>query len=145
MNPADAELIIRSLTTRIKQLEAENEYLKKIVQISKVGDSSFFPSNVEYVGNAMLKQAIEKINNNKWVEASTIIAKQYGQDFMIKESVNFSILKKAMYEYYKMPEAPSRSDKSIEANKARERRKNIRATVYTYIDRMGDYYMKQIG
>lgn len=140
----DYQAELKKLTLKIAQLEAENSYLKKLVEISTTHDAEKI-FHVEYLANSKLKDAIEKINNNKWVEASEIIAKQYGTDFMIKESVSFSILKKAMYEFYKMPEAPDRFDKSKVANEARERRKNIRATVYTYIDRMGVYFLKKYG
>lgn len=145
MQSYESPSVIASLERRIRELEAENEYLKKLLSISQPEKNLTPKANIEYIGNNTLKDAIEKINSNKWVEASLIIAKQYGRDFMIKESINFSILKKAMYEFHKMPEAPLRTDKSREANMARESRKNIRAKVYTYIDRMGDYYMKQMN
>ena len=139
----DLQAELKKLTLKVAQLEAENSYLKKLVEISS-SHSAEKISDVEYIANTKLKDAIEKINSNKWVEASEIIAKQYGSEFMIKESVNFSILKKAMYEFYKMPEAPNRFDKTKLANEVREKRKNIRATVYTYIDRMGTYYLKNV-
>lgn len=138
----DYQAELKKLTLKVAQLEAENSYLKKLVEISTTHDAEKI-FQVEYLANSKLKDAVEKINSNKWVEASEIIAKQYGTDFMMKESVSFSILKKAMYEFYKMPEAPERFDKSTLANEIRERRKNIRATVYTYIDRMGNYYLKK--
>ena len=132
------------MTLKVAQLEAENSYLKKFLGIATTTNAEKI-FEVEYFANSHLKDAIEKINSNKWVEASEIIAEQHGADFMIKESVSFSILKKAMYDFFKMPEAPERFDKSKLANEVRERRKNIRATVYTYIDRMGNYYLKNIG
>jgi hypothetical protein len=75
-------------------------------------------------------------------EAAGLISRKFGDDFMIKSSNSFTRLKEAMYWHFNLPDAPDRSDKSPQAEEARKRRKAIKATVYTYIDRMGDYYMK---
>jgi hypothetical protein len=144
MDSQDYEFILKTLRAKIELLEAENRHLRELLAGSSESIGRNGATSVEWVANSTLKNAIDKINSNKWVEAAQVIAKQYGIDFMLKESVNFSILKKAMYEYYKMPEAPDRKDKSSAANEAREKRKLIRSMVYTYIERMGDYYMKSL-
>jgi hypothetical protein len=63
---------------------------------------------------------------------------------MIKDSESFKVLKNDMYGLFKLPEAPQRSDKTDNANNARAQRKFIKSKVYTYIDRMGDYYMRRM-
>lgn len=143
MTQQNLALVVKQQLSRIQQLESEVLALKQ--ELKKfTGESTSLSTSIatEFVANKTLKKAIEQINNHKWVEAATIIADQYGKDFMVKDSPNFDILKKAMYEFYEMPQAPYRFDKSTEANADRERRKAVKATVYTYIDRMGKYYLK---
>jgi hypothetical protein len=143
MNQQNLNLVVKQQILRIQQLESEVHALKQdLKKYSSTISAKTTSTAVEFVANKTLRRAIEQINNHKWVEAASIIADQYGGDFMVKDSPNFDILKKAMYEFYEMPEAPNRFDKSSEANTKRERRKAVKATVYTYIDRMGKYYLK---
>ena len=133
---------LRLQKIRITELEAEVAFLRARLKKYDNRPQTYGP---QFVANHTLKNAIETAQSGKWWEASVIVADHYGIDFMITKSANFEILKKSMYEYFQMPSAPERWDKSNAANDARERRKEVRAIVYTYIDRMGDYFMRRSG
>ena len=133
---------LRLQMARIAELEAEVALLRDLL---KKTDNRRETNRPQFNANQTLKSAIETAQSGKWWHASMIVADHYGIDFMLKGSPNFEILKKSMYEYFQMPSAPARSDKSSAANHARERRREIRAMVYTYIDRMGDYFLRRSG
>lgn len=142
MKVDDLDDQLRLQKIRISELEAEVALLKQRLSVIPLSARSL---NTEFVANHTLKNAIDTAQSGKWWDASVIVANHYGIDFMIKKSVNFDVLKKSMYEYFQMPMAPGRLDKSAMANDAREQRKRIKAMVYTYIDRMGDYYLRRSG
>lgn len=50
---------IKRLTIKVAQLEAENAYLRKLIEISSAGQESNNFS-IEYTANITLKDAIEK-------------------------------------------------------------------------------------
>ena len=135
-----AKELLDELIEAVSDLEQENQKLRdQVAWLTHKQQPVSIPT--EGVDD-YLRYAIEHMQQHKWKEAAYLVAKQYGPNFMIKEDLAFRSLKDAMYGHLNMPEAPARADKSHQANLARERRKAIRATVYTYIDRMGEYWSK---
>jgi hypothetical protein len=136
------EAALDNLKNEIKALQEENLQLREHVRYLQLNSKSYVdPISVP---DDVLELAFQHMQNHKWVDASLVIAEKYGINFMIKNDESFITLRDKMYSHMKIPLAPNRFDKSNEANEARERRKAIKATVYTYIDRMGDYYMKHL-
>lgn len=139
--------LVAELLQEVEKLEKENQELKlrltRPVNLSGPA-APLHDSGVDGVLREALVDAFSHLNNRKWMMAASVVADHFGVNFMIKQDPSFFALRRMMYSHLSMPPAPARWDKSPEANIIRERRKNIRSMVYTYIDRMGDYYMRQI-
>jgi hypothetical protein len=135
--------LLADLADAIEKLESENKQLK--LALDAAGSDSTKQNTLPGGEGDFLEWAIEHMEQHKWMEAAKVVVKHYGINFMIKSDSSFMKLKEQMYLHFEMPEAPSRSDRSQAAEELRERRKAIRAMVYTYIDRMGDYYLRSIG
>jgi hypothetical protein len=138
--------LLDKLVEEIEELVEENIQLKNELDSLKNHNKNV---NLSYTSDVIdadtfIAQAFAEIQNHKWIEASLIVSKHYGENFMLKHEDNFEKLKNVMYRHLKMPTAPNRNDKSRIANEIREKRKAIRATVYTYIDRMGDYFLRHL-
>jgi hypothetical protein len=142
MDKEDLRKIILHQKELISQLERRIESLQNELNFHK--NKKTFSVDVESsTAEEVLREAIVSIQAHKWVDATNLISRRFGSDFMIKSSDGFRNLKEAMYAYFDMPEAPDRLDKTPKAEEDRKQRKAIKATVYTYIDRMGDYFMKE--
>lgn len=134
--------LIKSLEKRIQCLESENLRLRRIIESAPNAVTSGVQSVAASSQDILMRNAMERVRGGKWKEAALIIQREYGIDFMVRKSNNFKNLKSKMLEYFEMPPAPNRKDKSPIAEELRQKRKNIRSTVYTYIERMGDYLMQ---